>query len=246
MSQGRSSGGRGREGFDTPGEGGEGIKGLVRELALLERENELLKRRVTELSAYMHLAYRDALTGLRNRRYLEKRAAEEINRVRRDGDQTFSILVIDVDDFKQVNDWHGHATGDETLRWVARFLEGSVREHDVCCRYGGDEFVVILPQADAAACAQLVERLRARMSTVQEWAEVPLRLSVGAATYGVDGLSIAQLFDKADARMYEDKGVHKQRRASAIEARFVGESERLGWSRQLTQLAVANRPPLKQ
>ena len=182
----------------------------MRALDELEGENESLKRRVTELNAYMTLAYRDALTGLRNRRYLEKRVAEEINRVGRESAQTFSLVLVDIDDFKQINDAHGHAVGDETLRWVAQFLESSVREHDVCCRFAGDEFVVILPQADRHTAELLVERLRQRLDRVQRWSGVSLGLSVGAATFDDDGRTLSALFERADERMYADKRRRKR------------------------------------
>ena len=138
----------------------------MNELNRLQSENDDLRAEVEELREYRRLAYRDPLTGLRNRRYLDERMREEMQRARRHTNPTFSVLLFDLNDFKRINDEHGHAVGDECLRFIARFLEDNLRDHDVCCRTGGDEFTAILPESDAAGAELLVARLRASLARV--------------------------------------------------------------------------------
>jgi diguanylate cyclase (GGDEF)-like protein len=189
---------------------------LAHDIASLEIEAAELRREVARLRTCASLAYRDPLTGLRNRRYFEQRVAEETNRARRDPRQPFTILVCDVDDFKAINDTCGHAGGDEALCWIARLIESNLREHDVCCRYAGDEFVVVLPQTDGKSAALLVNRLRRRMTkTSSISACVSVSVSIGLATFGEDSRDAAELFRLADRRMYQDKRRRKGVRATA-------------------------------
>ena len=175
----------------------------------LQSENQDLRAEIEELRVYRRLAYRDPLTGLRNRRYLDERLREEMLRARRHKNPTFSVLVFDLNDFKGINDQHGHATGDECLRFIARFLEASLREHDICCRTGGDEFTAILPESDAAGAELLVARLRENLARVNASRELPVCLSIGLATWPDDGGDVARLLESADRDMFHDKA--KQR-----------------------------------
>ena len=174
-------------------------------LSRLLTENAALKQQVQELRAYRALAYRDGLTGLRNRRYFDERLAEEADRGRRRADYAVSVVLVDLNDFKQVNDLLGHAQGDRTLCWVAAFLERNVRDHDLCCRTGGDEFALILPDLDATGAAALLERLRAALAEENSRRERPVGLSMGLATWGTDATSVERLLGVADAAMYRDK-----------------------------------------
>lgn len=174
-------------------------------LGSLVDENAALRAEVAVLRKYRSLAFRDPLTGLGNRRYLEQRLHEEIDRAGRREDCQFSVVVVDIDDFKQINDIHGHAQGDRSLCWVARFLEDNVREHDICCRTGGDEFAVLLPDADEAGCAMLVDRLREKLDLHIHSSHWPIRLSLGMATWPNDGASMDNLLEHADKDMYRDK-----------------------------------------
>src|SRR5215472_5028734 len=113
---------------------------LEGQLVRLSRQNAVLRKEIARLEVYRAMAYRDPLTGLWNRRYFEERLREELSRSQRAGhDRRFSVMVVDVDDFKRVNDLHGHATGDAVLREVGEFLIAHLRNHDVACRTGGDE-----------------------------------------------------------------------------------------------------------
>lgn len=182
----------------------------------LRAENEALRTEVEALRVYRSLAYRDPLTGLWNRRYLDERLRHEIERARRH-DERFSILVFDINDFKTVNDERGHAAGDEALVWTADLLEETFRDHDVCCRTGGDEFTVILPGATAAGCAVLISRLRRRLSEANVGRAWSIGLSIGSATWPEDGATGEELLKLADASMYEDK--QRQKRGNTGKAR---------------------------
>ncbi len=175
---------------------------LVRDL---QRENAKLRRVVAELEAYRHLAYRDTLTGLWNRRYFEERLGEEISLGSRDAWRRFSLLVLDINDLKLVNDYEGHAAGDRVIKRAGSFLKTRLREHDVCCRIGGDEFAVILRELGTGESAQLVARLRNELRACSGRRPSQLSLAIGAASYPEDGTSFRELYLRADERMYEDK-----------------------------------------
>ncbi len=103
-------------------------------------------------------ATRDWLTGLHNRRYFEETLAEHIEAANRYG-RELSLVLFDIDHFKQINDTHGHEAGDDVLCQFAQLLESTARKADIVCRYGGDEFSVILPETGKSSAAQFVERV---------------------------------------------------------------------------------------
>ncbi|MGC4120669.1 MAG: GGDEF domain-containing protein [Myxococcales bacterium] len=170
-------------------------------------ENARLRDELAALRSQAELAYRDALTGLYNRRHFEERLAQELALSRRTG-RPGSLLVVDLDDFKRVNDERGHLAGDEVLRQVASFLRAHLRTEDVICRTGGDEFAVLLPQTDESGVLQLIQRLRDPLSLEPE----RLQFSLGFASWPRRGLGREELMHAADAAMYEDKRRRKQAR----------------------------------
>ena len=121
----------------------------------------------------------------------------------------FSVLVADVDDLKGVNDRHGHAVGDQAIRWVAGFLSHGLRADDVCCRIGGDEFLVILPACGGDACRRFVKRVRARWQVAAQAREQAggrlVAVSLGTASYPAHGATAGALWAAADGAMYEEK-----------------------------------------
>src|SRR5215831_1593802 len=108
---------------------------LEAQVVRLSRQNAMLRREVARLQVFRGMAYRDPLTGLWNRRYFEERLKEEASRsARAGGERRFSVLIVDINDFKATNDRFGHAIGDVLLKWVGEFLTTHLRTHDVPCR----------------------------------------------------------------------------------------------------------------
>lgn len=151
---------------------------------------------------------RDPLTGLYNRRYLEESLAREIARCGR-RDFPLSVLMLDVDHFKQFNDTHGHGGGDALLAAVGQLLSSRLRGEDIACRYGGEEFTVILPESDRASALRHAEELRIALSQMSVPFSgktlPPITVSLGVATYPVDGVAGITLLRKADAALYRAK-----------------------------------------
>ena len=150
----------------------------------------------------------DALTALPNRRYLMTHIARELARCSRER-TAMSLMVIDLDEFKAINDVFGHAAGDQALCEVARHLQHSLRSYDVCARFGGDEFVAVLPGCNLEHAGQKAEALRRVIADVKTEVKPgvvrAVRISVGAATYPIDGATVDELLAVADARMFDDK-----------------------------------------
>jgi diguanylate cyclase (GGDEF)-like protein len=165
------------------------------------------------LNASAARAERDALTELPNRRALAKCLPMELERGRRFG-ESFALLVADVDRFKSCNDQHGHAAGDHVLRLVASVLCEELRDMDLVCRSGGDEFVVVLPRVDPTAAAIIAERIRAtvawRASTLDD-VPFPATLSVGVAIYPRDAEEEHSLVARADRALYQAKASGRNR-----------------------------------
>jgi diguanylate cyclase (GGDEF)-like protein len=152
----------------------------------------------------------DELTGLFNRRHFHERLGSELARARRSGEPV-ALMLLDVDDFKAVNDGHGHPVGDGVLRAFAGLLRDAVRGADVVCRTGGEEFGVILPGADAEEAITAAHRL---VATIREAAIGPsggLTASVGLAVAPVEGDTVAGLFRTADDRLLAAKAQGKDR-----------------------------------
>jgi len=154
-------------------------------------------------------ATKDPLTQLGNRRYFEERAKAALARVRR-RTRPLSLLMIDIDNFKAINDHHGHPAGDDVLRALADRLSASMRAGDVCGRLGGEEFAVVLPDEDRDGAAASAERLRAAVETLGVEAEsarerIGFTVSIGVSTLPQDGYTLDELLRQADERLYRAK-----------------------------------------
>jgi diguanylate cyclase (GGDEF)-like protein len=184
--------------------------GKAAQLAKLTKENASLKRELARLQVYRAMAYRDPLTGLWNRRYFEERLNEELSRSQRAGlSRRFSVMVLDLNDFKATNDRHGHVVGDTVLKDVGDFLNRHLRHHDVACRTGGDEFSVLLPDLSNEDCGHLIDRLRRALEVANAARRIPIALSIGTASWPQAGDTVEGLMSRADEAMYADK--HRQR-----------------------------------
>jgi diguanylate cyclase (GGDEF)-like protein len=181
-----------------------------------EREEAQLIRRFATLAAMAYdnarraeqlsqLALTDDLTGLPNRRHFQERLSAELARVGREGARV-SLLLLDIDDFKAVNDTLGHPAGDSVLVELAGVLREGVRLADVACRTGGEEFAVVLPGTNAREARRCAERLLARIRNAGE-----IRVSAGVATAPSDGRSVEALFQVADDRLLAAKAAGKDR-----------------------------------
>ena len=179
------------------------IEHLIRRNILLEQQLNQITNREAQAR---RLAYHDALTGLPNRTLLEDRFSQAISLARRQR-KLVAILLIDLDGFKSINDNLGHITGDKMLRTVAARLAGSIRGADTVCRYGGDEFVVMLPEVEGRAIAAAADKIRAALGEPEfvEGYEIRMTASIGTALYPVDGKSYEQLIKHADDAMYRAK-----------------------------------------
>lgn len=156
------------------------------------------------------LSVTDALTGLYNRRHLMGTLANEVQRSRRLR-RTFSVLLADVDRFKQYNDTHGHLAGDAALVKVAEILRKTTRGVDTVARYGGEEFVVMLIEAPIATALAVAERIRARVAGEAFEGGGMTTVSIGAAEYPAHGDTPEELIASADAAMYRAKGEGRDR-----------------------------------
>jgi diguanylate cyclase (GGDEF)-like protein len=174
-------------------------------IAELRRENESLRREIAKLEDLRALTYRDSLTGLWNRRYFAERLGSELSRARRASGRPFTVLILDVNDFHLINKSHGPGEGDLVLRWVAEFLEKSVRSHDVCCRIEADEFALILPDMGRASCQFLLQRLRDKIAALSVRAPFSFGLSMGTASYPEQGTTFDALVRVAEEGRIEDK-----------------------------------------
>lgn len=180
------------------------------------------------------LAFRDGMTGLYNYRLLKQLLEERWGELVTLADR-FAIVILDLDLFKDVNDRYGHLSGDEVLRATGTILQNNFRGGDFIFRYGGDEFVVLLPGADAGEAMALGERARTAMLEAEFFApeeqqriEIPVSFSIGVAVYPGDGESGKSVLARADERLYLEKQAFKsrirRRRAliSGIAAALVG------------------------
>ncbi|WP_168735624.1 diguanylate cyclase [Cohnella fermenti] len=157
----------------------------------------LLDRRAEE---YSHQAHTDPLTGLTNRRLMD----EIVARWAAEG-VPFSIVMMDLDRFKTVNDTYGHQMGDEVLRFLAGRMLEEKGKNDYCCRYGGEEFVFLLPYRSDDEAYEIAERLRGRIESEISPTGRPMTLSLGISSYPARALTIEDLFGQADVALYQAK-----------------------------------------
>jgi diguanylate cyclase (GGDEF)-like protein len=165
------------------------------------------------------LARRDGLTGLLNRRAMHDLLDLQM-RQRRRADDAFSVLMIDIDDFKAVNDTHGHEAGDRALLHIARLMAQTLRAEDRLGRFGGEEFLVLLPASDRQRAHAQAERLRVEVQRSPlriDGLSVPLSVSIGLAQWGGSVEDAARLLARADAALYRAKRLGRNRVEPAID-----------------------------
>jgi len=174
---------------------------LTYEKFLINRLRVDLAQNQSNSALWRDLALIDPLTGLFNRRYAEKRLKEEISRSQRKG-YPLTLVMFDLNDFKQINDQFGHATGDSVLKAFAECLSKAVREADLAARLGGDEFVMLLTECDSVQAQAILERLKPTVTLNGH--STPIRFAVGWKQYQ-RGEQLQDMLNEADKALYQDK-----------------------------------------
>lgn len=167
-------------------------------------ENAFLHQKIVELAMI------DSLTGINNRHYFNKTFEREVERVCRHG-HTICVLMMDVDGLKAINDQHGHLIGDQVLCAIADILKSSVRKSDTVARFGGDEFVVLMPLADESKGRKLSKRIQGLIEKRNEKSLIPgvkLGLSIGIHAAGPE--NVRDILSTADQKLYQDKNFRKK------------------------------------
>ena len=183
----------------------------------LDRINETLLKKNEELEL---LSTTDSLTGLSNHRSLMKRLDDEVARFKKDK-HGFSVLVGDVDHFKQYNDAFGHPAGDEVLQRIAEIMRGSTRKGDCCARYGGEEFVIVLPNTAIADALDTAEHIRARVAA-KKFNGRKITLSIGVASFPEDADDAETIIAVADEALYQAKREGRDRTVRARRLKKTG------------------------
>ncbi|HEV2963821.1 MAG TPA: sensor domain-containing diguanylate cyclase [Candidatus Angelobacter sp.] len=161
------------------------------------------------------LAYVDGLTGIFNRRYFEMRIAEELERASRFMGR-MSVIMVDIDHFKRLNDEFGHLLGDEVLRGVSNILKQQLRKVDMVCRYGGEEFAIVVPETTGANTLVVAEKLRRQIETHPfPGVPRPVTISCGVADYPSQGSTRDELVAAADSALYQAKQAGRNRVVAA-------------------------------
>ncbi len=155
-------------------------------------------------------AMQDSLTGAFNRRYMDIFLKKEVNRCNR-YNKSFSIMLLDVDDFKKLNDRFGHVAGDDVLAEISEIMRHTIREEDVLCRYGGEEFLIIMPETTKEKASALYDRIQKKIISSKLYSIYNVTLSAGAANYMGNASNLMDLIRFADKCLYEAKRNGKNR-----------------------------------
>jgi two-component system, cell cycle response regulator len=190
------------------------IRPVDRNEMLARVRTQIKKKRYTErlrdnVQASIEMAITDALTGLFNRRYMETHLGTLMEQAASRG-KPLALLILDIDYFKSINDGHGHDAGDDVLREFSLRIRKSIRNIDLACRYGGEEFVIVMPETDIAVAAMVAERIRRRIATepfaIQEGARnLDVTISIGIAALAGPADTAAAVLKRADTALYRAK-----------------------------------------
>lgn len=179
----------------------------IKEMEMVLRrvvDRDYLLRQIGQKDLYQEMAIIDGLTGLYNRRHLDEVLLREIERAKRYR-QPLALLMLDIDDFKKYNDTHGHLAGDKLLKDLAHFLLNAVRAADMVFRYGGEEFIVLLPHTFKQEAVEVAKRI-----LNLERQKMPMTISIGLAYLLDEVLSKDELIEQADSALYQAKRLGKK------------------------------------
>ena len=161
---------------------------------------------------------RDVLTGLFNRRYLEETLAREVKRAAREA-YSLGVIMIDIDHFKKINDTHGHAAGDAFLKELGKFLKEQIRQYDIACRFGGEEFVLMLPEISLDLAKERAESMREKAKRLRvqykDHTLDPVTISLGVAVFPEHGSTGEAVLKAADEALYKAKREGRDRVVAA-------------------------------
>lgn len=207
------------------------VKSAQHQIEILVGRNIGLQKELAELvqkeARVRHLAYHDGLTGLPNRNLLRDRFHQAMSQAERHH-KPLALLLLDLDDFKRVNDKLGHASGDKLLQAVALRLTKGIRGADTACRYGGDEFVVMLAEIDSPTIASTLAMEiggRLREPYIIDGHQIHMAVSVGVAVYPGDGKNYDDLMKQADIAMYRAKSTGHRTSITAQPMEDVGKAD---------------------
>jgi len=174
------------------------------------RQLEVANRQLREEKITLQItSITDGLTGVHNRTYALERLEQEVGEAKRYR-KNLSVIMFDLDHFKRVNDFFGHQVGDSVLQRVAQIFRYTMRESDLIGRYGGEEFLIVLPETDCAEAALVAERIR-RDVEAQSWSEPQLHVTISGGVSEYGGGSAEQLIRRADSLMYQAKQLGRNR-----------------------------------
>jgi diguanylate cyclase (GGDEF)-like protein len=177
-------------------------------------ERKKLQEEVKDKHIYQEMAVTDSLTGLYNRRYFDELLIREEARAKR-YPQQFSLLMIDIDDFKKFNDTYGHPSGDNILKTMGRILLGRIRNTDYVARYGGEEFCIIAPHTGkknaSVFAARLADIVAKEQFTLSDAVKASVTVSIGVANFNDDAQTKEELLQKSDDALYQAKKLGKNR-----------------------------------
>ena len=190
------------------------IRPIDKNEMLARVRTQIKKKRYTErlrdnVQASIEMAITDALTSLYNRRYMETHLAALVEQAAQRG-KPIAVLILDIDFFKSINDSHGHDAGDDVLREFSLRIRKSIRNIDLACRYGGEEFVIVMPETDIAVAGMVAERIRRRIATepfpIQQGTKnLEVTISIGIAAISGAGDNAATILKRADQALYRAK-----------------------------------------
>lgn len=191
----------------------ESYKKLARRTENLAHENGILNTRLVELGRSLDLASRiDPMTGLTNRRHIKEMVEQEYSRAQRHN-RTFSIILADIDGFKKINDTYGYNAGDDVLVEISRVFKGCVRNEDICARWGGEEFLILLPETRIDGALAVAQKIHESVAMTEFKANKPgirTTISIGLSEYK-PGQALFECVSRADHALQQAKKDGKNR-----------------------------------
>jgi diguanylate cyclase (GGDEF)-like protein len=191
--------------------------GIIEDISERKQTHDRLQSQLAEIQLLQgelrERSLRDPLTGLYNRRFLQETLPHELARLKR-LQHPLGLIMADIDHFKVVNDSYGHDAGDIVLQELSRLLKDNIREGDIACRYGGEEFVIVMPEASLQICQQRAEDIRTQFDSLRidyHQYKLHVTISLGVAAFPQHGTNGEEVLNRADQAMYRAKQAGRNR-----------------------------------